>query len=163
MSLDLLRRASCVLRSTPESGHRAGYRRAKRAKGSEVRLALHVTPADIDKRKAVGRRAILRVVVQIQELAKDYERLPVILVLAALGSWTQGAYRPLRRQTHNSRRAIATKIRTIDAKRPQIYCGFGAFPVRDLERATRLELATACLGSKNSTTELRPLVGSSIT
>lgn len=55
-----------VLRSTPESGHRAGYSGAKRAKGSKVHLAvdtlgcflaLHVTPADVDERKAVGELA----------------------------------------------------------------------------------------------------------
>ncbi len=32
-----------------------------------------------------------------------------------------------------------------------------------VERATRFELATACLGSKNSTTELHPLVGFDVT
>lgn len=55
-----------VLRSTPESGHRAGYSGAKRTKGSKVHLAvdtlgcflaLHVTPADVDERKAVGELA----------------------------------------------------------------------------------------------------------
>lgn len=55
-----------VLRSTPESGHRAGYSGAKRTKGSKVHLAvdtlgcflaLFVTPADVDERKAVGELA----------------------------------------------------------------------------------------------------------
>lgn len=52
-----------VLKSTPESGHRAGYSGAKRTKGSKVHLAvdtlgcllaLFVTPADVDERKAVA-------------------------------------------------------------------------------------------------------------
>jgi transposase len=52
-----------VLRSTPESGHRAGYSGAKRTKGSKVHLAVDtlgcllavfVTPADVDERKAVA-------------------------------------------------------------------------------------------------------------
>ena len=55
-----------VLRSTPESGHRAGYSGAKRTKGSKVRLAvdtlglflaLFVTPADVDERKVVDELA----------------------------------------------------------------------------------------------------------
>ena len=55
-----------VLRSTPESGHRAGYSGAKRTKGSKVHLAvdtlgcllaLFVTPADVDERKAVAELA----------------------------------------------------------------------------------------------------------
>ena len=55
-----------VLRSTPESGHRAGYGGAKRTKGSKVHLAvdtlglflaLHVTPADVDERKVVAELA----------------------------------------------------------------------------------------------------------
>ncbi len=33
----------------------------------------------------------------------------------------------------------------------------GSMNLKMMERATRFELATACLGSKNSTTELRPL------
>ena len=53
-----------VLRSTPESGHRAGYSGAKRVKGSKVHLAvdtlghllaLRVTPASTDDRAAVER------------------------------------------------------------------------------------------------------------
>ena len=52
-----------VLRSTPESGRRAGY---SGAKGGKVHLAvdtlglflaLHVTPADVDEREAVGELA----------------------------------------------------------------------------------------------------------
>ena len=55
-----------VLRSTPESGHRAGYNGHKRTKGSKVHLAvdtlgcllaLTVTPASVDERKAVGELA----------------------------------------------------------------------------------------------------------
>jgi transposase len=55
---------NCTLRSTPESGTRAGYDGAKRKRGSKVHmavdtlghlLALHVTPADIGDRAAVGR------------------------------------------------------------------------------------------------------------
>jgi transposase len=55
---------SRTLRSTPESGTRAGYDGAKRKRGSKVHmavdtlghlLALHVTPADIGDRAAVGR------------------------------------------------------------------------------------------------------------
>jgi len=54
---------SRTLRSTPESGHRAGYDGAKRKRGSKVHaavdtlghlLALHVTPANIDDRAEVG-------------------------------------------------------------------------------------------------------------
>ena len=52
-----------TLRSTPESGARAGYDGAKRKKGSKVHaavdtlghlLTLHVTPADADDRSRVG-------------------------------------------------------------------------------------------------------------
>ena len=57
---------SRTLRSTPESGARAGYDGAKRKKGSKLHmavdtlghlLALHVTPADADDRAEVGRMA----------------------------------------------------------------------------------------------------------
>lgn len=55
---------SRTLRSTPESGERAGYDGAKRKKGSKVHLAvdtpghvvaLHGTPADVGDRGEVGR------------------------------------------------------------------------------------------------------------
>jgi transposase len=55
---------SRTLRSTPESGTRAGYDGAKRKRGSKVHLAvdtlghllaLHVTPADVGDRAAVAR------------------------------------------------------------------------------------------------------------
>jgi transposase len=55
---------SRTLRSSPESGHRAGYDGAKRKRGSKVHaavdtlghlLALHVTPATADDRAEVGR------------------------------------------------------------------------------------------------------------
>ena len=55
---------SRTLRSTPESGARAGYDGAKRKKGSKLHLAvdtlghllaLHVTPASVDDRAEVGR------------------------------------------------------------------------------------------------------------
>ena len=55
---------SRTLRSTPESGTRAGYDGAKRKRGSKVHLAvdtlghllaLHVTPADVYDRTAVSR------------------------------------------------------------------------------------------------------------
>jgi transposase len=55
---------SRTLRSTPESGTRAGYDGAKRQRGSKVHmavdtlghlLALHVTPADVGDRMAVKR------------------------------------------------------------------------------------------------------------
>jgi len=55
---------SRTLRSTPESGPRAGYDGAKRKRGSKVHmavdtlghlLALHVTPADVGDRAAVAR------------------------------------------------------------------------------------------------------------
>jgi transposase len=55
---------SRTLRSTPESGTRAGYDGAKRKRGSKVHmavdtlghlLALHVTAADVGDREAVGR------------------------------------------------------------------------------------------------------------
>src|ERR687886_2710702 len=54
---------SRTLRSSPESGHRAGYDGAKRKKGSKVHaavdtlghlLALHVTPADAQDREQVA-------------------------------------------------------------------------------------------------------------
>ena len=57
---------SRTLRSTPESGARAGYDGAKRKRGSKLHmavdtlghlLALHVTPADADDRAEVGRLA----------------------------------------------------------------------------------------------------------
>ena len=57
---------SRTLRSTPESGSRAGYDGAKRKRGSKLHmavdtlghlLALHVTPADSDDRAEVGRLA----------------------------------------------------------------------------------------------------------
>ena len=57
---------SRTLRSSPESGERAGYDGAKRKRGSKVHLAvdtpghvvaLHVTPADADDRGEVGRLA----------------------------------------------------------------------------------------------------------
>ncbi|MDJ0388862.1 IS5 family transposase [Roseomonas sp. E05] len=57
---------SRTLRSTPESGERAGYDGAKRKKGSKLYLAvdtlghllaLHVTPAGSDDRAEVGRLA----------------------------------------------------------------------------------------------------------
>lgn len=55
---------SRTLRSSPESGERAGYDAAKRKRGSKVHLAvdtpghvvaLHVTPANVDDRAEVGR------------------------------------------------------------------------------------------------------------
>ena len=55
---------SRTLRSSPESGERAGYDGAKRKRGAKVHLAvdtpghvvaLHVTPADVDDRAEVGR------------------------------------------------------------------------------------------------------------
>ena len=57
---------SRTLRSTPESGARAGYDGAKRKRGSKVHmavdtlghlLALHVTPANVGDREEVGRLA----------------------------------------------------------------------------------------------------------
>src|SRR6478735_9327006 len=57
---------SRTLRSTPESGTRAGYDGAKRKRGSKVHmavdtlghlLALHVTPADVGDREKVGHLA----------------------------------------------------------------------------------------------------------
>lgn len=57
---------SRTLRSTPESGERAGYEDVKRKNGSKAHLAvdtlghllaLHVTPADADDRAQVGHRA----------------------------------------------------------------------------------------------------------
>jgi hypothetical protein len=54
------------VRSTPESGTRAGYDGAKRKRGSKLHLAvdtlghllaLHVTPASADDRAEVGRLA----------------------------------------------------------------------------------------------------------
>jgi transposase len=64
-----------TLRSTPESGARAGYDGAKRKKGSKLHaavdtlghlLALHVTPADVDDRAEVG-----KLTAALQEAAGD--------------------------------------------------------------------------------------------
>ena len=66
---------SRTLRSTPESGPRAGYDGAKRKRGSKVHLAvdtlghllaLHVTPADVGDRAAVARLAV-----DVQEATGD--------------------------------------------------------------------------------------------
>jgi transposase len=66
---------SRTLRSTPESGQRAGYDGAKRKRGSKVHmavdtlghlLALHVTAADVGDREAVARLAA-----DIQEATGD--------------------------------------------------------------------------------------------
>ena len=63
---------SRTLRSTPESGHRAGYDGAKRKKGSKIHmavdtlghlLALHVTPADQQDRS------------RVKQLARDVQRV----------------------------------------------------------------------------------------
>ncbi len=60
---------SRTLRSTPESGPRAGYDGGKRKRGSKLHmavdtlghlLALHVTPANVDDRAEVGKLAISR-------------------------------------------------------------------------------------------------------
>src|SRR4028118_1355393 len=60
---------SRTLRSTPESGARAGYDGAKRQKGSKLHaavdtlghlLALHVTPADEQDRPQVGELAAVQ-------------------------------------------------------------------------------------------------------
>jgi len=57
---------SRTLRSSPESGTRAGYDGAKRKRGSKLHmavdtlghlLALHVTPANVDDRAEVGKLA----------------------------------------------------------------------------------------------------------
>ena len=57
---------SRTLRSTPESGQRAGYDGGKRKRGSKLHmavdtlgylLALHVTPANVDDRAEIGRLA----------------------------------------------------------------------------------------------------------
>ena len=70
---------SRTLRSTPESGPRAGYDGAKRKRGSKVHLAvdtlghllaLHVTPADVGDRQAVARLAA-----DIQEATGDTVKL----------------------------------------------------------------------------------------
>jgi transposase len=73
---------SRTLRSTPESGTRAGYDGAKRKRGSKVHmavdtlghlLALHVTPADVGDRAAVGRLAA-----DIQDATRDSVRLAYV-------------------------------------------------------------------------------------
>lgn len=57
---------SRTVRSTPESGLRAGYKGAKRKRGSKLHLAVdapghllaqHVAPASVDDRAAVARLA----------------------------------------------------------------------------------------------------------
>ena len=71
---------SRTLRSTPESGTRAGYDGAKRKRGSKVHmavdtlghlLALHVTPADVGDRTAVARLAA-----DIQDATGEASLLP---------------------------------------------------------------------------------------
>ncbi len=66
---------SRTLRSTPESGARAGYDGAKRKRGSKVNmgvdtlghlLALHVTPVDVGDREAIARLAA-----DIQDVTDD--------------------------------------------------------------------------------------------
>ena len=73
---------SRTLRSTPESGTRAGYDGAKRTRGSKVRmaidtlghlLALHVTPADVGDRTAVR-----RLVADIQDATADNVQLAYV-------------------------------------------------------------------------------------
>src|SRR5215218_6654051 len=73
---------SRTLRSTPESGTRAGYDGAKRKRGSKVHmavdtlghlLALHVTPANVGDRAAVGRLAA-----DIQDATGDSVRLAFV-------------------------------------------------------------------------------------
>jgi transposase len=73
---------SRTLRSTPESGTRAGYDGAKRKRGSKVHmavdmlghlLALHVTPADVGDRAAVK-----RLVADIQDATGDSVRLAYV-------------------------------------------------------------------------------------
>jgi transposase len=73
---------SRTLRSTPESGTRAGYDGAKRKRGSKVHLAvdtlghllaLHVTPADVGDREAVARLAA-----DIQEATGDNVHLAFV-------------------------------------------------------------------------------------
>jgi transposase len=70
------------LRSTPESGPRAGYDGAKRKRGSKVHLAvdtlghllaLHVTPANVGDREAVTRLAT-----DIQEATGDTVKLAYV-------------------------------------------------------------------------------------
>jgi transposase len=77
---------SRTLRSTPESGTRAGYDGAKRKRGSKVHmavdtlghlLALHVTPADVGDRVAVGRLAA-----DIQDATGDSVRLAYVDIRA---------------------------------------------------------------------------------
>ena len=73
---------SRTLRSTPESGPRAGYDGAKRKRGSKVHLAvdtlghllaLHVTPANVGDREAVARLAA-----DIQEVTGDTVKLAYV-------------------------------------------------------------------------------------
>ena len=73
---------SRTLRSTPESGTRAGYDGAKRQRGSKVHmavdtlghlLALHVTPADVGDRMAVK-----RLVADIQDATGDNVQLAYV-------------------------------------------------------------------------------------
>src|SRR6201995_3748133 len=73
---------SRTVQSTPESGARAGYDGAKRKRGSKVHmavdtlghlLALHVTPADVGDRAAVGRLAA-----DIQDATGDSVRLAFV-------------------------------------------------------------------------------------
>jgi transposase len=73
---------SRTLRSTPESGTPAGYDGAKCKRGSKVHmavdtlghlLALHVTPADVGDRTAVGRLAA-----DIQDATGDSVRLAYV-------------------------------------------------------------------------------------
>ena len=70
---------SRTLRSTPESGERAGYDGAKRKKGSKLHLAvdtlghllaLHVTPASADRQPVGKNRISLEVVMDLRPVER---------------------------------------------------------------------------------------------
>ena len=88
---------SRTLRSTPESGQRAGYDGAKRKRGSKVHmavdtlghlLALHVTAADVGDREAVARLAA-----DIQDVTGDTVSLAYV-DQATPDRWWQRRPRP---------------------------------------------------------------------
>src|ERR1700691_1873440 len=94
---------SRTLRSTPESGPRAGYDGAKRKKGSKLHLAvdtlghllaLHVTPADVGDRAEVARLAQA-----IQEATNE----SVTLAYVDQGYTGENTAKPPRRTASRSR------------------------------------------------------------
>jgi transposase len=111
---------SRTLRSSPESGHRAGYDGAKRKKGSKVHaavdtlghlLALHVTPASEQDRA------------QVEELAEAVQEATGESVeLAYVDQWYTGEEPAEAAEEHGIRLEVV--------KRPEAKRGFVLLPRR---------------------------------